>query len=318
VTATGGSVLAAGLDIGRSHARILLGTSLENVIGDQELHLPERHTPDETIPKIGEALASMIVASGHALSDLKCVGVGLPGPVDEVAGVVTGGSILPTWVDRPVGAMLRSTLGAQICLENDANLGAYAIAKTVRPAVGTLLYVKVGTGVGAGAIVGGRLLQGSSGLAGEIGHLPSLDGGPQCRCGRRGCLETIASAEAIRAGLSDVLERDLSNEDVVELAREDSGVVRRVVAEAGHALGRGLAAASCMLDPGLIVIGGPLVGLGDLLLEPMRQAFERNALPAIARSTTIVMSSLEQPPEAFGALMLGLKDPGVIRHDRVR
>lgn len=316
VRATGGGRLAAGIDIGRTHVRILLGTSLDELVGDLEIELPERHAPAATIPAIARAVSDMVTSAGRPISDLSCVGVGLPGPVDEYAGVVTGGSILPTWVDQPVGAMLTEALATQVCLENDANLGAYAVTKAARPGVQNLLYVKIGTGIGAGVIVGGRLMQGSSGLAGELGHLPASPGGLQCRCGRRGCLETVASAESVRIGLSEVLERDVSNQEVIDLALSGASVARRVIEEAGEAVGRALAMAACLLDPGLIVLGGPLTPLGDLLLNPIRHSFDRHALSVIAEGTTITMTTLTKPPEAVGALMLGLKDPAVQRQAR--
>ena len=108
-----------------------------------------------------------------------------------------------------------------------------------------------------------------------------------------------------------VLEREVSNQDVVDLANSGSLVVRRVLEEAGDALGRALAIVGSLLDPGLIVVGGPLEGVGDLLLGPMRQSFARHALPGIVEGTTIITSPFDMPAEAVGALLLGLQvEPG--------
>jgi predicted NBD/HSP70 family sugar kinase len=306
VRAVSSGQLCAGVDIGRTHLRVTLGHGPREVIAEREVALLPGHAPRETVERIATVLAAMCAETDLAVDRVASMAVGLPGPVDRERGLVTGGSILPAWVDVPVDALLHELLPMPIALENDANLGALAVAATERPTSGNLLYVKVGSGVGAGLICAGGLLRGTSGLSGEIGHLPTSRGGQLCRCGRRGCLETVASVDSIRLGLSAILDQEISNREVVDLTLNGSEVARRVVEEAGDALGQALAAVSIILDPGLIVLGGPLEELGELLLRPVRQGFDRHALSATAKQTEIRLSSLGQRSEALGALIMAL------------
>ncbi len=298
--------LSAGIDIGRTHARVLVGRSADDVLAEREVPLALGHTPDVTVPLLAALLDSLVVGVGSAAGEVTRVGVGLPGPVDEERGVVTGGAILPAWVDTPVRQLLEASFAMPVAIDNDANLGARAASVLTHAGVDDLLYVKIGTGVGAGLRHRGLPWRGHSGLAGEIGHLPLQAGGPLCRCGKRGCLETLGSTESIRQGLAAVLDREVAPEELVGLALGGSAVVRRVVADAAEALGRGLAMACTLLDPGLVVLGGPLEPLGDLLVRPLRESFDRHALMATASRTEIVMSSLGVRTEALGALLLGL------------
>src|SRR5207249_9654566 len=148
------------------------------------------------------------------------------------------------------------------------------------------VWVYVGTGVGTGIVVDGQLFSGTNGFAGELGHCPVVEGGPPCNCGRRGCLETVAAApaiaraaeEAVAGGARTALAGAGAPHDatqVVRVAAAGDRVARRIVAEVGDHLGRGIAYLLNILNPGLIVVGGPVADAGDLLLDPVRRSLRQ-------------------------------------------
>ena len=172
-------------------------------------------------------------------------------------------------------------VGLPVQAENDANLGALAeLFWGAGKDAADLIYLKVATGVGAGIVVGGRLFGGAGGTAGEIGHT-TIDGdGPICRCGNRGCLETLAAAPAIVDLLRRSLGHDLTIEEIIERAEAGDPGCRRAIADSGRHIGRVLADVCNLLNPQRVVVGGSVGQAGDLLLDEMREAVRRTALPS--------------------------------------
>ncbi len=160
--------------------------------------------------------------------------MGLPGPIDQGDGTVGSSAILPGWIGMTAAAELRHRLDVPVMVDNDANLGALAEAAfgAGRDA-GDLIYLKISSGIGAGLILNGRLYRGSAGLAGELGHVLVNPDGIVCRCGNRGCLETVAATGA----LVDLLRRshgdDLTVDGMIEAARAGDAGCRRVIGDAG-------------------------------------------------------------------------------------
>jgi predicted NBD/HSP70 family sugar kinase len=202
-------------------------------------------------------------------------------------------------------AEMRQRLDIPVMVDNDANLGALAEAAfgAGRDA-GDMIYLKVSSGIGAGLILNGRLYRGSSGLAGELGHVLVDPDGIVCRCGNRGCLETVAATGA----LVDLLRRshgeDLTTEAMLEAARGGDLGCRRVVHDAGRALGQVVATLLNVLNPELLVVGGDLAGAGDLLLDGVRESVGRAALPEAARRAEVVAGVLGDRAQVLGALAL--------------
>src|SRR5437763_16873631 len=156
-------------------------------------------------------------------------------------------------------------------------------------------------GYGAGHILGGRLYRGAGGTAGEIGHVVVDENGPMCRCGLRGCLETYAGANA----LLDLLRRDgLTVEGMVESAVAGDPGCARVIGNAARSVGQVVAALCNQFNPARVVVGGRLAPAGDSLLDPMRDAVRRYAMPGAAGDVELVASQLGSPAELLGALVL--------------
>jgi predicted NBD/HSP70 family sugar kinase len=167
-----------------------------------------------------------------------------------------------------------------------------------------MAYVMLSSGIGGGLILEGRLYRGALGMAGEIGHVSVDDAGHMCRCGNRGCLETIVGAAALIELLRRSHGAEITIGSMIELARSGDPGCRRVVADAGEVVGR-IAAALCnQFNPERFVVGGELALAGDLLLDPMRESIRRYAIPAVADSLTVVAGALGDRAELMGALAL--------------
>ena len=160
-----------------------------------------------------------------------------------------------------------------VIADNDANLGALAeLTWGAARGFSDVIYIKVASGVGAGLVVNGELYRGAAGTAGEIGHMTLDERGAVCRCGNRGCLETIVGGEALLRLLGPTHGPDLTLPEMVRRALDGDPASRRVVVDAGRSLGIAVASLCNLLAPAAVVIGGELATAGDLLLDPIREA----------------------------------------------
>jgi predicted NBD/HSP70 family sugar kinase len=192
-------------------------------------------------------------------------------------------------------------------VDNDANLGALAevtlgAGRNARFAA----YLSISSGIGAGIVVDGRPYHGHRGTAGEIGHVVVDPQGPICRCGNRGCLETLASGPALLKLVHESRDTELTVREMIELARDGDAGCRRAIADAGQVVGRVVAGLVNLFSPEMVVIGGDLGEAGDLLLDPLREAVRRNALPAAAEDLKVVAGELGERANLLGALALVL------------
>jgi predicted NBD/HSP70 family sugar kinase len=190
-------------------------------------------------------------------------------------------------------------------VDNDANLGALAEV-TFGAAVGAryAVYVSIASGIGAGIVVDGRPYRGARGIAGEIGHLLIDADGRICRCGNRGCLETVASGPALRELMRASRGQDFTVGQVLDLAVAGDPGCRRAVADAGRSVGRALASVVSILGPEVVVVGGELSRAGDDLLVPLADAIRRFALPAATQELAVVRGALGDRANMLGALAL--------------
>jgi glucokinase-like ROK family protein len=243
--------------------------------------------------------------------------------VDFAVGTVVSPPIMPGWDRYPIIDTVQQWFPAvSVVVDNDVNVMALGEATMgVAKGIHSFIFVKIGTGIGAGIICEGRIYRGSSGCAGDIGHICVDKEGPVCSCGNKGCLEKIAAGPAIaeralaaaRAGesprLLELYDRSggmLRAEDVGEAAREGDAVALRVVRESGERIGEVLAALVNFYNPDMIVIGGGVSNLGDLLLSSIRQAILGRSLPLATRNLQIVFSSIGGQAGILGGISLAL------------
>lgn len=298
-----GRGVVAGIDVGRTHLRVAVADRTLALLGEEETALALDHRAAQTVERAVEVLRAVLADAGRDPGDLLAVGLGIPGPVESATGTVGPGAILPAWVSYDAGAALRELLGVPVAVENDANLGVLAeaamgAARGARDAV----YVKISWGIGAGILVGGTLYRGSGGTAGELGHLPVVPDGLVCQCGSRGCLETVASTRAVVAQLAGALDAPVTVEDVVARAVAGDPTCRRVVEDAGHHVGRALGVLANLLDPEVIVLGGPMAHAGEVLTDAVQAALRRSSIPSTWGRVQVRLSQLEDRAQVLGAV----------------
>jgi predicted NBD/HSP70 family sugar kinase len=243
-------------------------------------------------------------------------GMGLPGPIDSRTGTVGSSVILPGWVGVKAAHELARRLNLHVEVDNDANLGALAEAAFgAGRALSDIVYVKVSSGIGAGLLLAGQLYHGSSGLAGELGHVQVRPEGAVCRCGNRGCLETVAAAGPLLALLRPAHGEQLTLRDMLELVAAGDPGAMRVVNDAGRAIGRALADLCNHLNPSAIIVGGDVSAAGAPLLDGIRESVDRYAQPGAAHVVEVRAGVLGERAEVLGALALVIGDTERLRSE---
>jgi predicted NBD/HSP70 family sugar kinase len=234
---------------------------------------------------------------------LLAVAAGIPGPLDLHSNRVRSPTILASWVDVAPDAELARRIGRPVEVANDADMGArgelyYGAARGCRDFV----YVKASHGIGAGLVLGGETYRGAIGVTGEIGHTQVGGAGKLCRCGNRGCLETVVSITEFRRQLAEA-RVDASVDDEPSLtAIGGDPVAARLLAEAGRTLGRVLADLCNCLNPAAIVLGGELGAIGGPFARGVRESIDRSAQPAVAEAVDIRPAQLGLRSELLGAV----------------
>ncbi|WP_154605083.1 ROK family transcriptional regulator [Arthrobacter sp. AQ5-05] len=301
----GDGAIAAGIDFGRTHVRVVLANTGYHVVAEKEIPLPMGHRAAEGIAAAADLLEKLMAEATVSRAQLIGAGAGIPGPIDNRNGKVIRGAILPEWVGINLHRELEDALKMPVFVDNDANLGALAqLTWGDQGGVRNLVFVKIGSGIGAGIVLNGELFHGSFGVTGEIGHVTIDEHGTICRCGNRGCLETVSSTAVMVEQLSRGRKVPISTADILSQAAAGDPATLRIIDDAGTAVGRALANVANLISPSVIVIGGPLAELGEVLLSPIRRGLRRHAVPVIGDSITLAVSPLRSRAEALGAAAL--------------
>jgi glucokinase len=290
---------AIGLDLGGTDLKAGLVSDSGEIA--HFLRLPARagEHADAPFEVIARAVAALRCA---AAGPLVGIGFGCPGVIDPANGALVGRTPhLPHWDSLPLRALLMERLGARLVVENDANLAALAEHR-VGAARGARvsLTITVGTGIGCGVIVEGRVLRGAHGGAGELGHLP-LDGRFPCRCGVPGCVEPECSGSGLvaRAAEAGLAAPDAAT--IFDAAAAGDLRAVRLIERMTDRLGALIAVAVQLLDPGVVVIGGGVSNAGEALLVPLRSAVARYALESHRHGMRIVRAALGADAGLVGA-----------------
>jgi len=256
--------------------------------------------------------------AGLAHLDVKAAGIAFGGPVDPVRGLTILSPRSPGFEQYPLAALIEERLGIPTVLENDARAAAFgeAVFGAARGCQ-TVIYLHLGTGVGGGIIVDGRLVYGASNTAGEIGHIVVTAGGPTCSCGKPGHLEAYASEPAIIARVLEalllapddpgqqLLAGQLTTRRLFEFARL-SPTIRRVLDDTVQMLGLAIASLIATLNPEAVIIGGPVAEAGHDLLEPLQARVRQFAYPASLRRVRVAFAELGADAPVIGAVALAL------------
>jgi predicted NBD/HSP70 family sugar kinase len=301
--------LALGIDFGHRHLRVAVSDLSHTVLAEEWTELDVDHSAESGLSTAAEFVERVLGEAGVARDRVIGVGMGLPAPINQATGSVQESSILPGWVGVDAAAEASARLGLPVEVENDANLGALAeLVWGAAKGRSDVAYIKVSSGIGAGLIARGRLQHGIGGTAGEIGHTVLADGGPVCRCGNRGCLETLASSRAIAEHLSASRREPVTVRRLLELCTAGDAAAQRLVGDAGRAIGVAVANLCNILNPECVIVGGDMSSAGDVLLDPLRAVVRRNAIPSAAGDVEIVAGVLGERAELLGALALVLRE----------
>ncbi len=233
------------------------------------------------------------------------VGVSAAGLVEPSGETVRFATHLP-WREEPVRQRLASRWGARVVLDNDAHCATEAeLAFGAGKGAGSFVLVNIGTGIGGGLAIEHRVWRGAGGMSGEFGHMQVVPDGLNCECGLRGCWEQYCSGRALERIFRVSLGSHLDGPEVAALARGGDDLARRAIATVGTWLGVGLANLVAAFDPALIVVGGGVSSVGDLLLDPAREALARSLVAAQHRTVPpVVPSALGPEAAAIGAALL--------------
>jgi predicted NBD/HSP70 family sugar kinase len=297
------AAFAIGLDFGHRHIRVAICDLAGHVISDDWSPAQVDHAPIVSLDLAQELVREALRNSGVDQNRLLGVGMGLAAPINKATGELEANGILPGWHGIRPAVEMEERLGLPVVLENDANVGALG-EKMFGAAGGVddLIYVRLSAGIGAGLIFNGRPYQGFCGVAGEIGHVLADERGLICRCGNRGCLETVASPVAVAELLERSTGEPVSVAQLLQLVDEDDRGACRAVADA--AVGRVLATIVNLLNPELVVVGGDLAQAGEVILDPIRAAIARHSVPAAANAVRVAGGTLGDRAEVLGAVGL--------------
>jgi predicted NBD/HSP70 family sugar kinase len=302
-----GAAFAVGLDFGHRHIRSAVCDLGGRIVGDQWSVTGTDTDPASAFDLAQRLTLAAIKQAGVPQAYVVGVGAGLSVPVDGATGLIHAEGILPGWDGVRPAAELEQRLGIPVQVENDANAGAMGehLFGAGR-GVADMVYLRLSAGVGLGMILNGEAYGGVSGVAGEVGHTPVVEDGLICRCGNRGCLETLATPYAVADLLTRSRGETITFARLLELLEDGDRAARRAFTDTGVAVGRAVASVVNLLNPELVVIGGELAAAGDVLLDPIRESVERRAVPPAARAVRVIRGTLGEHAEVLGAAAVQL------------
>jgi predicted NBD/HSP70 family sugar kinase len=309
--------LAVGVVVGIhfDHRRLRVGVAdlASTVLAERDVPLDVDHEADEALDAAVELVEAVLEEAGVDRAKVVGVGAALSAPVQR-DGTVGNPRILPSWIGINAREELSRRLGLEANVDNDANLGALAeLTFGAGRGLTDAVYVKLSTGIGAGLVLDGRIYRGSTGIAGELGHVQVQPDGPVCACGGRGCLQTVAAIPALLALAREVHGHDLTAQGLFEHVHAGDFGARRIVGEAGRAVGRVLADLCNLVNPQAIIVGGDLSAAGEPLLAGIRESIERRALPDAAKAVEVKAAVLGDRAQVLGALALVIGDTERLR-----
>ncbi|WP_438874524.1 ROK family glucokinase [Symbioplanes lichenis] len=284
---TGSVALTIGIDVG--------GTKVAGGVVDergQVIAQTRRETPADDPAGTRDTIVAVATELAAQHPEATAVGIGAAAWIDAAGATVLFAPNL-AWRDEPVRDYVAKAVGLPTVLENDANVAAWAEFRfgAARQADDSMVMITVGTGIGGGIVLGGKLWRGANGIAGELGHIQSVNGGHPCGCGRLGCLEQYASGKALvrfaRAGARQEPEKAalllklaggdadaITGRQITEAAQAGDGVARDAFAQIGYWLGVAMADLAQAFDPQVLVVGGGVIDAGELLMGPTQATYQ--------------------------------------------
>jgi predicted NBD/HSP70 family sugar kinase len=306
-----------GVEMGGAHVSVALTDLRGQVLTFETREHPVRSDPAGTRALMAE-LCRLCLGSPEATGrPLAGIGVAAPCPIDPARPFRLSPVVMPAWEEQLGLEDLGEQYSVPLLVDNDANLGALAEHWWgLGGDADNLAYIKVATGVGSGHVIAGEIYRGATGVAGEIGHMAIDPHGGPCICGLRGCLVTLVGGQALVARATALLPEhprsSLTGQPISVRAIEDAALAGdalglQVIREAAEHLGTAIAGLLNLMNPAVVVLGGDLARLGDLLLEPLRERVHSRTLVSSVAAAEILTSKLGPQSVAVGAATMVLK-----------
>jgi len=281
-------------------------TGMRTAVCDLSGHLLNEHFdwiditqgPDAILGAISKRFSSHLVSRRLSPGHVRGIGISVPGPVDARTGRVVSPPIMTGWHDYDIPGFFSAQFDCPVTVEKDTNAMVYGAFRSSTAAEQNMVFVKVGTGIGAGLMLSGRLYRGADGAAGDVGHTRLDSAGevaPACRCNNLGCVEAYAGGWAILRDLQAAGVEVYTIDELVKAVHEGNAEARAMVLESASIIGTAVAHLVNMANPRAVVLGGQLVGLGDLVLATVREQVYRLSLPLATRNLTITTCELPNP-----------------------
>jgi glucokinase len=307
------SLKAVGVDLGGTNIKVGVVTEEGEVLHRHRLKTMAQQGPEAVAGRICRAVRELLAGAGMEDSQLAGLGVGSPGTINLERGVVEFSPNLPGWDDIPLRRMIEEELNMDCALDNDANVAALA-EQWVGAGRGapSLVLLTLGTGIGGGIVLDGRIWHGANGVAGEIGHMCIDPEGPRCGCGSRGCLEAHASATATVRRMREAIQRgeetsladradELTARQIHRAAVEGDQAARQTIHDTGRYLGVGVSNIMHILNPRVVTFSGGMTAAGEMLMEPLRREVRERTMDASRRDVRVCFAELPEEAGIIGA-----------------
>ena len=293
-------------DIGASHASIALTDLAGAVLAKDSLAIRIADGPEQVLKLVVDTGRRELEEIGRRSDELLAVAVGLPGPVEFSTGRPANPPIMPGWNGFDVPGWIQKYFPVPVLVDNDVNLMALG-EQVAQGNVRDLIFVKVATGIGAGIISGGALQRGARGTAGDLGHVKVARGEALCRCGNTGCLEALASGEALAAALREQGLDAANSADVLALVSQGDVSAIQAMRQAGADIGEVLATCVNLINPSVIAIGGSMAQAGEHLLAGIRQTVYARSTPLASEHLQITQSRARENAAILGASIMAVR-----------
>ena len=307
-----------GIDVGGTTVKCGLFRTDGTLVEKWEIPTRKENNGDQILPDVAAAVNAKMEEKGISKEDVEGVGIGVPGPVNSKGEVACAVNLY--WGYKNVVGEMEELTGLHAEAGNDANVAALGEAwKGAAAGSSDVIMVTLGTGVGGGIIVDGKIVTGHHGAGGEIGHA-NVDHHETeaCNCGNRGCLEQYASATGIARLAKQALassdaasllrgKERVTAKDVFDAYKEQDALAKEIVKEFSQYLGKALAVFSCVADPEIIVLGGGVSKAGQVLLDCVKEEFHKYAFPA-CKEAGFALAMLGNDAGVYGAAKLVLSE----------
>lgn len=310
-----------GIDVGGTNVKIALVDDNGKIIYSNSVPTYAKMGYEYTVNNIKQAIKDLMKETNTTPSDIEGIGFDFPGQVDCKTGVVKLAPNIPGWVNVPIAQMIEDEFHIPTRIDNDVRCAALGELKFgAGRGCENFICITVGTGIGSGIVINGKVVRGATNAAGELGHIKlQMNGGPICGCGDTGCLEAFASGPAIVAMAQEYIKggkstkfREMAAVEggeitpymVAKAAEEGDPVAKKIFEIVGEYIGIGLTSVINLLNPERVIIGGGVAESGELLLGPIRKTIKERAMVVAGNAVEIVPAQLGNSAGVIGASML--------------